>query len=146
MYRYIPVCTDLYDARVQVGMVCTFAEKYIPVHTRMYILEKDILVHTSMFRNHGIYQYIPVHGGSALVHSSTKQYITVHNGLCKYEIRVHESTFPVHLFCSRLLQQPVGPLMPRLKVESCRIAAPERHTSSITNHFIALFRLARTAA
>ncbi len=67
-------------------------------------------------------------------------FIQVHSGTCEY---IPSGCSPV-LF--QLLQHPAGPVLARLKVESCRIAATERHTSSMTNNFIALFRLARAAA
>jgi hypothetical protein len=131
-------------------LVCTFWEKYILVHTSIY-QNKYISVYTNTYR------YIPVHGGSALVHSavcsstylyipvhgvsflvlpSTQQYIMVHHCLCNDEvpsfkyIRVHSRTSPVHLFCFRLLLHPVGSL------ECSRIAAAEEHTNSNRNHLI----------
>jgi hypothetical protein len=94
-------------------LVCTFWEKYIPVHTSIYH-NRYISVYTRTYR------YILVHGGSVLVHS------IVHSSTYGY-MRVHPCS-PV-LF--PLLQHPAGPVLARLKIESCRIAAAERHTSSM---------------
>jgi hypothetical protein len=56
-------------------LVCTFWEKYISVHTSIY-QNRYISVYTSTYR------YIPVHGGSALVH------VPVHG----VSLLVHSST------------------------------------------------------
>jgi hypothetical protein len=112
-------------------LVCTFWEKYIPLHTSIY-LNRYISVYTSTYR------YKQVHGGSALVLWYIQWYIQVRSCTCEY-IHCSPVLFP-------LLQHPAGPVLARMKVESCRIAAAERHTSSMTIHFIALFKLARAAA
>jgi hypothetical protein len=72
------------------------------------------------------YQHMAFHYLYIQVHSSTSWYITVYAIM-----RFFHSSIPCSSVLFALLQHPAGPVLARLKIESCRIAAAERHTSSM---------------